>query len=80
MQGAEGRMRKRWSPIIKSEVEAAIRKMNKDYKAAGPDDIKVEQIKILEEFRIKEVLNEEVLNEIYDSGSGRIPKVLNLSS
>jgi len=38
--------------------------MKKD-KAASPDDIKVEQIKILEEFGVKKLT--EVLNEIYDS-------------
>jgi len=37
--------------------------------------IKVEQIKILEEFGIKKLT--EVLNEIYDSG--RIPEVLSKS-
>ena len=53
-RGAEVRIRKRRSEMIKSEVEAAIGKMNKDYKAAVQMILRLNKImKILEEFRIK---------------------------
>jgi len=52
-------------PILRSEVEAALRKMKKN-KAAGPDEIVTEMLTSLEDFG-KEKLTE-MMNEIYDSG------------
>ena len=52
-------------PILKDEVEAAIKKMIHG-KATGPDNIAVEQIEALEEFGIMKIT--ELLNEIYDTG------------
>ena len=52
--------------ILKEEVESALKKM-KNNKAAGPDEIRVELIKSLEEFGINKLT--EILNEMYESGN-----------
>ena len=44
--------------ILKSEVRAAMNKMKKN-KAAGPDDVTVEQLTILDEFGIDKITDNE---------------------
>ncbi|GFO48682.1 upf0568 protein c14orf166 homolog [Plakobranchus ocellatus] len=61
-------------PIMKEEVETAIKKM-KHGKAAGPDNISVELIEAREDFGIGKVTH--LLNEIYDTG--QIPTDLSKS-
>ena len=58
-------------PILKQEVEAAIKKM-KNGKATGPDNIPVEIIVALDDLGIEAVTK--LLNSIYDSG--KIPSDL----
>ena len=53
-------------PILKAEVEAAIRKMKRG-KATGPDGIPIEIILALEEMGIG--MTTKLLNAIYDSGA-----------
>ena len=53
-------------PILKAEVEAAIRKMKRG-KATGPDRIPIEIILTLEEMGIG--MTTKLLNAIYDSGT-----------
>ena len=53
-------------PILKAEVEAAIRKMKRG-KATGPDGIPIEIILALEEMGIG--MTTKLLNAVYDSGT-----------
>ena len=53
------------SPIIVEEVEHALKKMKKG-KAAGPDDVPIELITVLQDIGVMEVTK--LLNIIYNTG------------
>ena len=58
--------------ILRSEMQATLKKMKKKHKAGGPDEIVTEMITSLEEYGDSKVTH--IINEIY--GTGEIPEDL----